>query len=147
MLSINQCYFGGNLVRDVEVRKVGDKQTSVANFSLAVNSRIKDQENTLFVNCEIWGTDAEDLAANFKKGNELMVFGTLKNDKYTKDGVEKTLTKVRVNKYGRGLVDLLGYDVTSVTTAPAPAKDAKVEKPKAEVKEEAPVEEGDTTPF
>lgn len=98
----------GNLVRDPELRKVnpGGKPTSVVNFTIAVsreyvkNSGEKDKI-TSFINCEAWDSGAEIIGDSFKKGDLVMVEGSLRNDSWEKDGVKHHSLKVRVNNFSK----------------------------------------------
>jgi single-strand DNA-binding protein len=98
----------GNLARDPELRVVnaGGKQTSVVNFTLAVsreytkNSGEKDKI-TSFINCEAWDSGAEVIAESFKKGDLVMIEGSLRNDTWEKDGVKHSSLKVRVNNFSK----------------------------------------------
>ena len=98
----------GNLARDPELREVntGGKQTSVVNFTVAVSreytkaSGDKDKI-TSFINCEAWDTGAEMIAESFKKGDLVMIEGSLRNDSWEKDGVKHSTLKVRVNNFSK----------------------------------------------
>lgn len=98
----------GNLARDPELRVVntGGKQTSVVNFTVAVSreytkaSGDKDKI-TSFINCEAWDTGADMIAESFKKGDLVMVEGSLRNDTWEKDGVKHSSLKVRVNNFSK----------------------------------------------
>lgn len=98
----------GNLARDPELRTVntGGKTTSVVNFTVAVSreytkaSGDKDKI-TSFINCEAWDSGAETIAESFKKGDLVMVEGSLRNDSWEKDGVKHSSLKVRVNNFSK----------------------------------------------
>lgn len=98
----------GNLARDPELRTVntGGKQTSVVNFTVAVSreytktSGEKDKV-TSFINCEAWDTGAEIIGSSFKKGDLVLVEGSLRNDSWEKDGVKHSSLKVRVNNFSK----------------------------------------------
>jgi len=98
----------GNLARDPELRIVNTsgKQTSVVNFTVAVSreyvkaSGDKDKI-TSFINCEAWDTGAEMIAESFKKGDLVMIEGSLRNDSWEKDGVKHSSLKVRVNNFSK----------------------------------------------
>jgi single-strand DNA-binding protein len=98
----------GNLARDPEVRVVtiNGKQTSVVNFTIAVSreytkaSGEKDKVTT-FVPCEAWDSGAEIIGESFKKGDLVMVEGSLRNDSWEKDGVKHNSLKVRVNNFSK----------------------------------------------
>lgn len=98
----------GNLARDPELRVVGsgDKQTSVVNFTVAVSREFTKANGTQdkitsFIPCEAWDSGAEAIAASFKKGDLVMVEGSLRNDSWEKDGVKHSTLKVRVNNFGK----------------------------------------------
>jgi single-strand DNA-binding protein len=98
----------GNLARDPEVRSVntGGKSTSVVNFTVAVSREYtkangdKDKITT-FVPCEAWDSGAEIIGRSFKKGDLVMVEGSLRNDSWEKDGVKHNSLKVRVNNFSK----------------------------------------------
>lgn len=98
----------GNLARDPELRVVNPngKQTSVVNFTIAVNrdyvkSNGEKDRITSFINCEAWDSGAETIAESLKKGDLVMVEGSLRNDTWEKDGVKHSSLKVRVNNFSK----------------------------------------------
>lgn len=98
MSNLNVVTLIGRLTKDPELRYTQDG-TAVANFSLAINEYHTDQagnkkENTLFVECEAWRKNAENVSEFIKKGKGLIVHGKLKLDKWEKDGVKRSKLKV-----------------------------------------------------
>lgn len=98
----------GNLARDPELRvlTIGDKQTSVVNFTVATSREFTKANGTQdkvtsFIQCEAWDSGAEAIASSFKKGDLVMVEGSLRNDSWEKDGVKHSTLKVRVNNFGK----------------------------------------------
>ena len=98
----------GNLARDPELRTVntGGKQTSVVNFTVAVSKEYTKSSGdkdkiTSFINCEAWDSGAEIIGSSFKKGDLVMVEGSLRNDTWEKDGVKHSSLKVRVNNFSK----------------------------------------------
>ena len=98
----------GNLARDPELRTVntGGKQTAVVNFTVAVSreySKANGEKDkiTSFMNCEAWDSGAEITGSSFKKGDLVMVEGSLRNDSWEKDGVKHNTLKVRVNNFSK----------------------------------------------
>lgn len=94
----------GNLARDPELRLVGEKQTSVVNFTIAVSREFtkangEQDKITSFIQCEAWDSGAEAIGSSFKKGDLVMVEGSLRNDSWEKDGVKHSTLKVRVNNF------------------------------------------------
>lgn len=98
----------GNLARDPELRSISSngKQTYVVNFTVAVSREYyktngdKDKITT-FVPCEAWDTGAEVIGESFRKGDPVMVEGSLRNDSWEKDGVKHNTMKVRVNNFSK----------------------------------------------
>lgn len=98
----------GNLTRDPELRKIesGSRSVSVVNFTIAVSreytkaSGEKDKVTT-FINCEAWDSGAEVIAESFRKGDLVMVEGSLRNDSWEKDGVKHSTLRVRVNNFSK----------------------------------------------
>lgn len=92
----------GNLTRDPELRTAGDSQ--VCDFGIATNRPIKrkdgskDQE-TVFVDCEVWAGAAEVLAKYAKKGTAILIQGSLKLDTWEVDGQKRSKLRVRVNDF------------------------------------------------
>ena len=98
----------GNLARDPELRNVtiGEKQTSVVNFTVATSREFTKANGTQdkvtsFIQCEAWDSGAEAIAASFKKGDLVIVEGSLRNDSWEKDGVKHSTLKIRVNNFGK----------------------------------------------
>jgi len=97
----------GNVTKDLELRKVqtGDKEVSVVNFTLAVNRRFRKKdkskaEETNFFRCEAWDSGAEILAKYVKKGDPLLVQGSLRQDRFPdKDGNDREVYKIRVDEF------------------------------------------------
>jgi single-strand DNA-binding protein len=105
---MNVTILRGNLARDPELRLVGsgDKQTAVVNFTVAVSREFTKANGvqdkiTSFIPCEAWDSGAEAIAASFKKGDLVMIEGSLRNDSWEKDGVKHSTLKVRVNNFGK----------------------------------------------
>lgn len=102
---MNLVVLKGNLARDPELRVVGgEKQTSVVNFTIAVNREFTrangtQDKITSFISCEAWDSGAEAIANTLKKGDLILVEGSLRNDSWEKDGVKHSTLKVRVNTF------------------------------------------------
>ena len=87
----------GNIGRDAEVRNAGG--TSVAGFSLAVKSGYGDKSQTVWVDCSLWGKQAESgLVQYLKKGQFVVVTGELG----TREHEGKTYVTLRVSNVTLG---------------------------------------------
>jgi single-strand DNA-binding protein len=98
----------GNLTRDPELRTVnsGDKQTSVVSFTVAVSKEFTRANGTKdkivsYIPCEAWDSGAEIIGESFKKGDLVLIEGTVRNDSWEKDGVKHSTLKVRVNNFSK----------------------------------------------
>ncbi len=118
----------GNLARDPDLRKVviSNKETAVVNFTIATSREFTKANGTQdkitsFIQCEAWDSGAENIAASLKKGDLVMVEGSLRNDSWEKDGVKHNTIKVRVNNFGKIVKSKRTNDATDTSTEEAVA--------------------------
>jgi single-strand DNA-binding protein len=100
MASFNKVILIGNLTRDVELRYLGNG-TAVSDVSLAVNESYKNKEgqkvdNTVFVECTLWGKTAELAGQYLAKGKPVMFEGKLKLDQWDDKETGKKRSKLGV---------------------------------------------------
>jgi len=101
---MNLVVLRGNLARDPELRVVGANRTAVVNFTVATSREFTRADGTRdkttsFITCEAWDTGAVAVSNTLKKGDLVMVEGSLRNDSWEKDGVKHSTMKVRVNNF------------------------------------------------
>ncbi|MGL4234478.1 single-stranded DNA-binding protein [Tabrizicola sp.] len=72
---MNNWSITGNVGKDAVVRQVNS--TSATSWSLAVKSGYGDREQTLWVDCTMWGDRGERIADYIRKGDPLGVTGEL----------------------------------------------------------------------
>ena len=95
--SFNRITLVGNLVRDPEIRYI-NSGAAVCKFTLAVNRRSKQQEETDFIDCVAWDKLAETCNTYLKKGMSVLVDGRLSIRSYeTKEGEKRKAAEVVVN--------------------------------------------------
>lgn len=101
---MNQSHFLGNLTRDPELKQLANDKR-VVNFDVAVNRRYKKGNKTenevAYVPCEAWDTGADLIAKHFKKGDPIIVHGSIKQETW-KDkttGDNRSRLKLRVNSF------------------------------------------------
>ena len=96
-MAMNNCVFTGNLGSDSEVKKVGENNTTLLSFSIAVNDRRND--NVMWVRCNIWGKLAESKVGEYlKKGTPVCVAGELRVRDYEQnDGTPAYSIDLNVN--------------------------------------------------
>ena len=89
---MNVFSFTGNLGRDCRTGSAGN--TAVCNFAVAVKSGYGDNEQTIWIDCALWGQRAEGRLPEFlKKGQQVAVSGELG----TREHEGKTYLTCRVN--------------------------------------------------
>ena len=89
---MNRCLFVGRLVRDPEL-KMTTNEKCVCSFTLAC----RDRNETDFVDCEVWGKQAENLSLYKKKGEWISVEGRQKTHSYESNGQKKRRTIILVD--------------------------------------------------
>ena len=93
----------GNLGRDAEVKSLGG--STVCNFAVALSSGWGDKKTTTWINCALWGKQAEStLPTYLKKGQQAALTGELSTREYqANDGSTKVSIEMRVST-----IDLIG---------------------------------------
>lgn len=120
---MNKIVLLGRLTRDIELRQTGE--TSVANFSLAVNRTFKrdGEPDADFFNCVAFGKRAETLAQYVHKGNQLAIEGHVQMGQYTnKDGANVKTFEVMVDGF-----DFIGGKSERETENPEPKTETPTE--------------------
>jgi single-strand DNA-binding protein len=103
----------GRVGGDAEVRYTPE-QTAVASWSLAVNFGYGKSQNTVWLNCSLFGKRAETLQQYIKKGSQIGVTGEINLREYK-------------NKSGdiKQSLDLVVSNVTLVSNSSEPKEAAK----------------------
>ncbi|MGA8656692.1 MAG: single-stranded DNA-binding protein [Chthoniobacterales bacterium] len=91
-MNINRILFTGNLTADPELAQAG--KIKVVNAALAGNECYYDQQEerqqiTTFVDLKIWGAAAENFAKLARRGREIFVEGSLRQDRWEDDEGKK----------------------------------------------------------
>ena len=115
-MEINTINLVGRAGREPDVRYF-ESGSIVANFTLAVNRRTRDEEPDWF-NLEIWGKQAQIAADYVKKGSLVGITGSLKIDSW-KDkntGEDRYKPVVRVDRLNFDLpqVNLISFSPSSI---------------------------------
>ena len=102
---MNKVFLTANLTRQPEL-KLTPSGAKVCNIGLASNDRWTDQEtgeqreSVTFVECEAWNRTAESIFEYFKKGDPILIEGTLRFDAWTTDtGEKRNRLKIRINRW------------------------------------------------
>ena len=95
---MNKVILMGRLTRDPDVRySAGEKQMSIARYTLAVDRRFKrdGEPDADFIGCVAFGKSAEFAEKYLKQGTKVCVTGRIQTGSYTnKDGVKVYTTDV-----------------------------------------------------
>lgn len=92
----------GNLGKDPEIRTI--ESGKLATFSIAFTEKWKDKsgekkDKTTWLNCVVFGQQAEIIEEYVKKGDKLYIEGKVAIDQYDKDGVTMYATKIVVQSF------------------------------------------------
>jgi single-strand DNA-binding protein len=100
----NVLSFTGTCGRDAEVRYLPSGQ-AVLNVTVANNIGYGDKQQTLWINCAVWGKRAEGALKDYlKKGQQVFVSGELSQREYkANDGSTKTALELNAS-----ILDLVG---------------------------------------
>lgn len=107
---MNVWTISGNIGNDCRKGNAGG--TAVVNFSVAVKSGYGDKAQTVWVDCSLWGRQAEGKLPDYLvKGQQVVVSGELG----TREHEGKTYITLRVAS-----IDLVGGKQEGTSHAPAP---------------------------
>jgi len=105
---MNICHFMGRLTHDPQIQTVskGDgSETSVLNITLALNRKFKKNNGALgkqvsYVDCALWDSAANLVNEHFRKGDNIIVHCSARNDNYTNsEGKKTSKIKFRVENF------------------------------------------------
>jgi single-strand DNA-binding protein len=97
---INNFTLQGRLTADPELKNT-NSGTTVCSFTLASDIGSGEKKKTLFMTCKAWKGTGETIAKFCKKGNMLIISGTLEpNDWTDKDGNKRKSYEVIVDQFG-----------------------------------------------
>jgi single-strand DNA-binding protein len=109
MASDNTVTLVGNITDDPELRFTPSGRP-VANFTIAVNRRYKNQEGNWedkldgFFRCSCWADMAENVAESLTKGSRVMIVGRLQQRSWDdQEGNKRSTVEVQVDEVGPSL--------------------------------------------
>lgn len=114
---MNSAIIKGRLVKDVELNKSKESQKEVCSFTVAVDRRFQkkgEEKQADFIRCVSWEKQAVFIANYFKKGQEILIRGTLQTRAWTdKEGIKRNTTELLVDEVEFcGAKSQQGYDAT-----------------------------------
>lgn len=94
---INKMVLQGRLVADPEI---GTTQSDVkyCRFRVAWSNKYKEKERRLFLQCTAWRSTAEFIEKYFKKGQQIVIEGTLTTESWDKDGEQKSTIQMNIDQ-------------------------------------------------
>lgn len=99
---MNQGFFSGRIGRDAEVRQMPNGDP-VCNFSLAVDVGTRDNPETMWIDCSLFGKRGQNSAQWLKKGTKLFVHGRLTLATFNKkDGTTDKGLRLNVTEFDFG---------------------------------------------
>lgn len=105
MTDLNQVVIVGRLTRDAEL-KYTNSGLAILDFSIAVNRSKKDGDQWVdeasFFECSMMGKSAESISRYMVKGHQIVVSGSLRQDRWESDGQKRS--KVKIHAYAVQLV-------------------------------------------
>lgn len=109
MASDNVVTLVGNITDDPELRFT-PSGAPVANFTIAVNRRFRNQDGTWddkldgFFRCNCWRDMAENVAESLQKGSRVVVVGRLQQRSWEdQDGNKRSTFEIQVDEVGPSL--------------------------------------------
>ncbi|MBN2684389.1 MAG: single-stranded DNA-binding protein [Pontiellaceae bacterium] len=103
MAAMNNVVLAGNLTRRPELQHT-ESGTAFAHFGLAINENYKNKagelvEKVVFVDCNVWGKQAEAAAEHLDKGSPVLLQGRLQLDQWENEKKEKrSALRVRADR-------------------------------------------------
>ena len=134
---MNACFFIGNLTADPELRYTQPKGDAVTSFSVAVNERRGEREETEFLDFQCWDKLAESVAEYGRKGRKVAVEAKYHTDRWEENGTKRSKVRFRARN-----VEFLDKPPESVKQQAGGARSA--ERPARSADEDA---ELDQLPF
>ena len=94
-MKLNKLCMAGYLIKDVELKQVGQKQTTLCTFCLGV--QMDKERDTVFMECAAWGKKGETLAKYISTGTNLYVEGRLEASSWEDKKTGQKRTKLSLN--------------------------------------------------
>jgi len=95
---LNRIVLIGRLTRDPELRRTSSTDTPVAQFTLAVDDRVKDangNKTTTFITVVVWHAQADNVAKFCRKGSLVAVDGRIRQRSFERrDGTKGSVIEV-----------------------------------------------------
>ena len=117
---VNRVVLVGRLTKAIDLKK-SDSGMAFAVFTIAVDNRTKDsngERGTMFLDCRVFGSQAESMFKNTRKGSKIAVDGSLNQRNFTR----KDETKGKV-------IEVIVDSVTFLDPLPGKEDDKEIADP------------------
>jgi len=94
-MSMAKAIVCGRIGRDLECRYLPNGN-AVCDFALAVTDGYGDKKHTSWIECTVFGKQAENLVQYMGKGDMVLVDGVIWQDSWESEGQKRTKLKVKV---------------------------------------------------
>ena len=118
---MNRAVLVGRLTKDPELRKAGSGN-SVVNFTIAINrtfTNANGEREADFINCVVWGRNADNMATYVGKGALIGVEGRIQTRSYESEGRRVYVTEVVADSVQ--FLESKGTNQSNIQTNPQPA--------------------------
>lgn len=100
MAALNKVILIGHICVDPEVKKTNDGN-SVVSFTIGIGRRVKDKDESDFIDIVAWRERAEFVGKYFRKGDPIQVVGQIRTRTYEdKEGKKRKVTEVLADEIG-----------------------------------------------
>lgn len=96
MSDYNKTILVGNLVSDAQLRYL-PSGSSVVDFRLASTRGNKEREQTVFIDCSLFGDRGGKVVEYLTKGKKVLVDGVLRLEQWEKDGEKRSKMSIMVD--------------------------------------------------
>lgn len=118
----NQVTIAGRITNELRLKQTTNGKP-VLNFSIAINEKRNEQEQTIFADITAWNGTAENIAKYMGKGSCVLIDGRLSQDKWEEEGRNRTKLFVTAER--------VVFLDSKAESAPTPARKASSKKEKA----------------
>lgn len=100
----NNVVLGGRVTADLELKEI-NANTKMLEFTIANNLKVSGEgqgtDRPNYFRCEAWGKVAEIIQSKFKKGDPIVIIGTLNYNTWQdkESGAKRENTKIRVDTF------------------------------------------------
>ena len=99
---INQVTLAARVVSDIELRRTNKKSILITDFRAMYQD--KKLANALFIDVEVWGSEAQHVTDTIKRGDNVLIVGELRRDVWTSKnvatGVSENRSKIKITAQG-----------------------------------------------